>query len=428
MNESKSDSKKSPKTTEKVSTPAELAKLSKWDKRWLAITYGILGICYSIILIQILHCVPNEISCFLYSSGCLFLVPNSCLTYIALILAPLAWLVHFKIWHKRTVYNFRLEDPSEVTALIIEGKTVERRPTSKDNNHEYWVKQKNELEKEAIRLEKLGDKNWTDYQILNLDVMLVDFLEPDDLIARAKSRLEDLRDYWVGTADRYEPNHYKKWSDRIDKACDKIDQVKKGDDEDNEEFFKKRADAAELLRAELRMLMEHVTDWDQLWAEGSAVFNAIMKFGVIALPHLFGIALIPFFYYSSKYNCSLSILSMAVLGVIGSMTAVLLKLYRMYASDQPEVGVTKGRVQLNLAILGTALGLVAGILFYALVTGGILNGPLFPIFPINNEFVGIEDTAKAIKEAAKAIFWGIAAGFSFEMIFNRMKDISSKVN
>ncbi len=421
MSDSKLDSIEDPKTDERVRTPAELAEFSFWDYVFLGITYCVLGICYSIILIQILHCVPSKISGYLYSSCCPFLIPNPCLTYIALIFAPLAWLAHFKIWHERTVYNFRLEDPSEVTALIIEARTEKGH---KPYNSDLKIK---ELEKEAERLEGLGYENWTDYQILNLDVMLVDFLGFEDLKARAKSRLEDLRDYWVGTADRYEPNHYKKWSDRIKKGCKKINDIKIDDyQKDREKFLRGKDDAAELLRAELRMLMEHVTDWDQLWAEGSAVFNAIMKFGVIALPHLFGIALIPYFYSSSNENCSLSILSMAVLGVIGSLTTVLLKLYRMYASDQPEVGVTKGRVQLNLAILGTALGLVAGILFYALVTGGFLNGPLFPTFPLNNEFVGIEETTKPIKEAAKAIFWGIASGFSFEMIFNRMKDISTK--
>ena len=112
----------------------------------------------------------------------------------------------------------------------------------------------------------------------------------------------------------------------------------------------------------------------------------------------------------------MSILNMSMLGVCGSLTAVLLKIYHKYGSDEAEVGVTKGRVQLNLAILGTSLGLVAGILFYALVAGGLLKGQLFPSFPLMND----------PGEVAKAIFWGFAAGFSFERIFNRIRDISSK--
>ena len=396
---------------DKSGNPVDLADFSFRDYIFLGISYSVLFGCYSMLLIQILPFVPSKIGCFL-SNLCFLFSPNPSLTYIVLFLAPFAWLVHFIVWHKKREYDFRLEDPAEVKALIVEAESAIKRSEDKQN-----PSKRGELKKEVKRLRELGYENWTDYQILNLDRMLVDFLKPDDLKARAKSRLEELQEYWVGTADRFEPNHFEKWRDRINKACDEIERIKRDEMEKNSHSRKCKA-AIKLLRAELRMLMEHLTDWDKHWAEGSAIISAIIKVGVIALPHFFGIGLLPLIYNKclGGGDTTMCILNMAMLGVCGSLTAVLLKIYHKYGSDEAEVGVTKGRVQLNLAILGTSLGLVAGILFYALVAGGLLKGPLFPSFPLMNE----------PGDVAKAIFWGFAAGFSFERIFNRVRDISSK--
>ena len=380
----------------------------------LRISYFFLGICYLVILIQLLHCVPSKISGYLYSSGCPFLVPNPCLTYIALVLAPLAWLVRFIIWHKRRVYNFRLEDPSEVTALIREADNAEQRLEGKPDDFERKMK---ELEEEAKWLKGQGDKNWTDYKIMNLKVMLVDFLKLDDLKERARTSLEKLQDYPEITGDRFEADHINKWSDSIKEACKKIDEIKIDDcTADKVAFLRCKDDAADPLRGKLRRLLRTLTDLDKNWAEGTAIIHSLMIFGVIALPHILGIGLLPLYYKSLGGN--LFIHNLAMLGISGSLTAVLMRLYQMYRSNVVEIGDTKGRNQLNLAILGTALGLVAGILFYAMVAGGLLAGDLFPNFPPKPE--------KHFVDVTKAIFWGIASGFSFELIFNRMGSISSQ--
>lgn len=401
-------------------TPEEIAKFSLLDKLCLGITYCVLGVCYLAILIQLLHCVPSKISGYLYSSGYLIFVPNPCIIYIALILAPLAWLVHFKIWQKQKVNKLRLEDPSEVRALIVEAETAEPRLAGKDDKPDNSGRKLEKLKKEANRLGKLGDKNWTDYQILPLKVMLVDFLKPDDLKARARSSLEKLREYRESMADQFGADHFKEWSNNIKEACKKIDDIKIDKcNNDKEKLLRCKDDAAEPLRGKLRMLLRHVTDFDKNWAEGTAIINSLMVFVVIALPHLFGLGILPFFYMCPYLlDGNLPILNMAVLGVCGSLAAVLLRFYRMYKSDVilVEIGDTKGRIQLTLAILGTALGLVAGILIYAMVAGKLLDGNLFPNFPPENHF----------EDVARAIFWGIASGFSFELIFNRMGSISSQ--
>lgn len=415
MNESKLDLKEDSKTDNRVRDPEENFKISGCQKWRLGIIYCVLGICYSIILIQILHCIPSKISCCLYSSSCSFLVPNPCLTYIALISAILAWLVHFFIWHKQKVYKLRKEDRSEVMASIREAETVESRLQGEPKKPDNFETKKKDLTEEVKRLEQLGDENWLDYEILTLNVMLVDFLKPDDLKARARASLEDLQDYCTNRADRFEEDSYDKWSDRIEKACDNIDKIKIEDcNEDKKKILKCKDDAAEPLRGELRMLLERLSDYDKHWSEGSAVLASIIKCGVTTLPHFLGIGLLPLLYISSGGN--LSFYNMAALGVCGSITAVLITLYQRYGSNEAEVGATKGRTQLWLSILGTTLGLVAGIVFYAMVKGKLLDGNLFPEFPPKNLVVDVP----------KAIFWGIASGYSFERIFNRMKDISSK--
>ena len=423
MNANKSDSDGNPEAAKRahkrVRTPKEIAEFSDWENWMLGISYSVLGICYSIILIQLLHCVPSKIGGYLYSLGCPFLFPNPCLTYIALILAPLAWLVHFKIWQKKKVNKLRLEDPSEVKALIVEAETIEPRTAEKESKPDYSGKKLENLQKQTEKLEKLGDKNWEEYQILPLKVMLVDFLKPDDLKARAKSSLEKLREYRESMADQFGADHFNEWSKSINDGCKKIDEIKRSDDEKDKEFIRRKNEALESLRGKLRMLLRHVTDFDKNWAEGTAIINSLMVFVVIALPHLFALGILPFFYKCPYFmDGTLPILNMAVLGVCGSLAAVLLRFYRMYKSDVilVEIGDTKGRTQLTLAILGTALGLVAGILIYAMVAGKLLDGELFPNFPPENRF----------EDVARAIFWGIASGFSFELIFNRMGSISSQ--
>ena len=330
----------SSKTDENVRTPAELAKFSSCQKWILFISYSVLVVCYSAILIQLLHCVPNKISTCLISSGCLFFIPNPNLTYIVLVLAPLAWLTHFIIFHKQKVYKLRKEDRSEVTASIREAETAESRLTGRLKKPNNFNKKKNDLTEEVKRLKVLGDENWVDYEILTLNVMLVDFLKPDDLKARARSSLEDLQEYCENRADRFEEDSYERWRSRIRKSCEKIDQIKRRDNEEDEKFRKRRDDAARQLRANLRMLLERLSDYDKHWSEGSAVLASIIKCGVTTLPHFLGIGLLPLFYNFLGGN--LSFYNMAALGVCGSITAVLITLHQRYGSNEPEVGVTKG--------------------------------------------------------------------------------------
>jgi len=104
-----------------------------------------------------------------------------------------------------------------------------------------------------------------------------------------------------------------------------------------------------------------------------------------------------------------------LLGITGAITAMLLSLRK---SDFVEVGSTEGKKELWRAVIGVALGLVAGILVYSMIGGGLLSGAFFPTI---SSFEGKES-----KELGLSIFWAIAAGYSFEWVFDHLRSATER--
>ena len=229
--------------------------------------------------------------------------------------------------------------------------------------------------------------------------MLVDFRKVNDLIANAESGLAELEEYAEDSTLRYDISLFNKWEGRIRTAIDKIDK---------EDELSQQDIAAESLRAELRSLLEHVADYQASWAEGSAVVRNLMIAGVAAVPILLLMGILPNFYPGGdKY---LNILNWGFLGISGSVTSVLLFLYR---TNRVEVGNTEGRSAARRAILGATLGFVAGVLIYSAITGGIVSeGNLIP-----------EPKSSDMKDISLTILVAFASGFSFERIFDRMRQV-----
>ncbi len=152
------------------------------------------------------------------------------------------------------------------------------------------------------------------------------------------------------------------------------------------------------------MLLEHIASYNLSWAEGSAIVRGIIRCGVFAIFPLVAMGLLPILH--PEGNGNLGVLNWGLLGVSGSLTAVLLSLRK---SDLVEVGNTEGKKELWRAVLSTALGLMAGILFYSMIAGGIFSGTALPA--ITSEQMELKDTALSI-------FWAIAAGYSFEWVLD----------
>ena len=110
----------------------------------------------------------------------------------------------------------------------------------------------------------------------------------------------------------------------------------------------------------------------------------------------------------------LIVLNWGLLGISGSLTAVLLDLRQ---SDLVEVGNTEGKKEVRRAILGATLGFVAAVLAYSMIRGGLLTGTIVPDLKSGDgrswEVIGL------------SVVWAIASGFSFERIFDRVRSATT---
>lgn len=343
----------------------------------------------------------------------IFPISSICGTYFAFGVLLAMFLFDRILRHKILVHEARLEDPSEIHSLFVEAANVELRltePEKRPKADDYKIEN---LKKEVERLKGLGKKGWTEYQVLSLNQMFIEFLKIEELKARAKSTLEDLQEY---SDDRYDEQHYKEWKERVVNATKKIEDIDKEAELKKEKpDLLKIDDSAEMLRAELNTLLEHVADYDRYWAEGSAVINNLKIYLVVAVILGIPMSLISL-WHPGFSNVTLSIFNWGLLGIVGSIAAVLMSLYK---SDYVDVGNTKGRKVLSRSVIGTSLGFLAGIILYSLIAGGILDGLAFPDIPT------IKPELK-ILDIYRSIFWGIASGFCFESIFGYLESKTEK--
>ena len=326
-------------------------------------------------------------------------------TYIAFGLVLTGLITYRLVRHKLIVHEARREDHSEVDSLLAEARTVIESQSIKSKGTDENGEKKEQLKKEKERIEKLGEKGWTEYQILQFNQMLVDFLKEDELKARARLTLTELEEYAEDSSYRYDWEQYYRWECTIKEAIDDIDNA---DEKTVNKNNKVQSNATGKLRAELKTLLEHVADYKANWAEGSAMIRDIIMSGVMAIPILLTMGLLPILHRDG--GGILYIYNWGLLGITGAITAVLLNLRK---SNLVEVGNTEGKRELWRTILSTALGLVAGVLLYSMIAGGILSGAFFP------NLIFFEQQQS--KNLALSIFWAIASGYSFEWLFDHLR-------
>ena len=321
-----------------------------------------------------------------------------CLAYggLVLVLTGLALVIYCH--HKARAYRDRLEDKSSVDASIVEARTVEPRLLDPIRPEKIEEKKKN-LNDEVNRLQRIGPENWTEYEVLSLYQMLVDFLKPLDLIATTDSVMDELNEYAVDTKYRYDQEYYANWKERVDEATNEIKKI--GDVTGIEVD-----DKSERLRAVLKTLYEHRCDFNLKWTKGSALIRDLLFVNAVAIPIFLTIALVPVIHPSDPGP--LGVINLAMFGVTGALAGWLRSLHR---SDLVEVGNTEGKREIWRTVSGTALGFVAGALTYGIIAGDLVNGAAVP---------SAGATRLALQDVGLTIVWGVAAGFSFERVFERV--------
>lgn len=320
-----------------------------------------------------------------------------CAAYIGLGIALSSFLTVLALLHRFRVHNARLEDVSVVEGIFVDADTIEPRLSNPTRPSQYDNKKK-EIQKEVTRLKNLGVRGWTEYQVLSLDQMLVDFLKPDDLKARAVSRLNRLKEYAQDSTHPYDADFYRDWDKRINNAIEKMD---------TSESVSKRDELGDSLRAELRELLDHVADYQSLWKEGSVILSALRFGGVAAAVMVLVMGLVPLLHPATREEPTFGILNWALFGMSGSLIVVLRDLRN---SKMMEAGDNEGWFELVRAVLGATLGFVAGVVTYAMIGGGLITGPLMPDIERN-----------VLVDLLLSVVVGIGAGFAFEQVFDRLK-------
>ena len=196
-------------------------------------------------------------------------------------LAPAVFLsglvTEFVIRHKRRVHEKRKEDRSEIQALIQEAKNIQPRLTEPDERPAGFDEKRGQVEGEVKRLtDDVGPEGWTEFQVLTLDQLLIDFLPLEDLKARARSSLDELKEYADGDAFSYDVRLYYSWEEKIKSNIDALERDEKKKDVARDE-------QAEALRANLRSLREHVANYQFNWAEGSIIVSGLRICGSVAV-------------------------------------------------------------------------------------------------------------------------------------------------
>ena len=298
--------------------------------------------------------------------------------------------------HDVAVHKARVQDQSEIRAWIIEANNIIQDDDSKAQTAPTRLKSE-QVAAEVNRLDILGPYGWTEYQVLSLFQMLVDFLDVDRLKARAKSNLAVLDDYAGDSAFRYDYALFYKWEERIEGAIQAIDQAK---DQSNS-----NGPAVQRLKAELKELLEHVADYNASWGEGSAIIRDLIIGGTIGAIFSLIMGLIPVLHPAGE--ATLGLLHWGFLGVCGSLTALLRYFYK---SNRVEVGNTEGKNELWRAVIGSTLGFVAGVVIYSIIAGELLSGNAVP----NPDF-------SLPMDIALSVVWALGSGMFFEGVYERLR-------
>ena len=332
--------------------------------------------------------------------------PPKCIfcTYLALAGFVSGLVSEFVIRHREFVHKARKEDRSVVEALIQEAKNIDLQSTKSEMSANLDQRSK-QINGEVSRLENLGPDGWTEFQILTLNRLLIDFLPIEDLKARARSSLDELKEYAEGDAFSYDVSLYYSWEEKITSNINELER-------DNEEKEEEKKNKVEALRANLRSLREHVADYEYNWAEGSTIVSGIRICGSAGVVVFTLMGILPILnaipHSTDSYDFSLSVLNWGYLGIVGSIASALIGLRN---SNEVEVGSNFGKQELWRMVMGAPLGLLAGILIFSALAGKVIeSGSAVPDF-----------SEPGLLNAGLSVVWAVVAGMGFERLFQRMR-------
>lgn len=217
-------------------------------------------------------------------------------------------------------------------------------------------------------------------RLISLQKMKVDVLDPETIIALAKSSLFDYKFFVAGD------ENYIRYETIINDLISRKE-IKE-------------------LRPHLKELLDEINEEEFSVGYGEAVLESLSHWSMPAIVSLFVIGVNPMFnppYFENE-------LTFVHWGVLGMTGAVIYSVNKMRNRDTTKVGEDEGNLELRTMLLGIMLGGISAILLYVSVRSGILGGKALPNL---NKEMALNQNQVVIN--ALSIFWGIAAGFSAKL-------------
>lgn len=370
-------------------------------------------------------------------------LPYPALAYILILATIPLFILHAQKTIKPRTHESRLMDPSEVSQILSDAEYYLAKTKSKSKRREYTQKPKEkqsqvisytkdvekyerwQLHKEVERLKNLGPHGWTEYEVAILEKKLVEFLDVFDLMETANSYISELNDYQQDVRYRYEWNKLAEEGVEVRNLIEEIEGIvlkekTEGDSVETELSTNSGCleENVKKLKAKIYSLIDHTTWYSFFWSKGSTLIHSLVVYGALIASALLVLGIYPLLFCFCG-NPEIKIYHWAFLGTSGAIAASFQKIRQQYAVD---IGESEGKQEIKLAIFGAILGPVAGVLIYGMISGGLLNGELFPLIPPD---LGKESYYVT---AGKSIFWAFAAGYSFEKVFDNVRSTSNSLN
>ena len=330
---------------------------------------------------------------------------------IAILWVNYRLLIHKKQVPDRSGVEFLMEQAHLAADTFESGKHWKEIGMEEDEAAEYVQSIRAEVE----RLQDVGADGWTYYQTLHLGPLLVEINTTEEVKAEAELVLTTLADYVEDSLVPFDRRQYDKWNEHLKIITDPKNSVeywwlkccRKSTDEDH------KLKLLKLAKCRLQALKSYLADIESNWATGTVIVSNL-KYGSITT--IIAFLLIAFLPVISTWctNSGYPEFGWFGWGLLGSAGALLSVLHKQQKYDIVELGDTEGQKEFWRAFVGGCLGLVAGLIAYALIRGGVVSGRLFPSFC--EEVQTCENSSLYL-----SLIWAIGAGFGFEKIFDRVK-------
>ena len=267
-------------------------------------------------------------------------------------------------------------------------------------------------------------KGWTEYRVLTLDLLRLEPMGPQELVARARNTIDGLREYADDTEHPYPTEDFSKIEDRFRRLIDDVERPGK--------LSPVKETALAMLHSELKELLEHIASVDRDWATGKVVLKSLVACSFISLLMFFLMGVLPVL--SIDFS-ALSIKAIEGESFLGRVSPLRIENYMFLAasgallavlnlirnSDQIDVGNESGRRITMRAAIGVGMGLVAGALAFALAGSELLGGRLIP------DLVLITKKKAEFGDYLAMIYIGILyaflTGFTLDRFYDRIKGI-----